>query len=173
MHTHELITGRNSGTGKSYTARQRILAEVDTPNLQTWVIDGNGADLLDIADKVTRYGSMHGGAHSLLFELVGHAYVRAERLAGLDMYGDFEPGHPRHKYDLISLTIDGANTALSPENTQALVRVLQMSRKVGIKVRLTVPEVHWLQHPVIRGVMATADQTECSYDHAKKEFVTS
>lgn len=162
MLKHELILGSATGSGKTYTARQRIEEDMTRTDTQTWVIDG-GAGLLGLANDVTRFATVPDGAHHLLYELLGHAYVRAERLAGLDMYGDFNPGDRRHRYDLLVLTIDDAHDVLSPESNRALVRILQMARNVGIKVRLTVPEFYLLPQGAIRYVMNGASRTKCDW----------
>ncbi|MEU9843165.1 hypothetical protein AB0C69_28530 [Actinomadura sp. NPDC048032] len=162
MPKHELITGP-VGSGKSYAARQRIDEDIKTANTQAWVIDYYGAEHLGVIDDVTRYAAGPDGAKSMLFEVLGHAYLRAERLAGLDIY-EFNKDDQRHGYDLIALTIDSAEALLrSADCTRAMVRILQMARKTGVKVRMVAPDLHMLGNGVIVHTMNGAIRTECDY----------
>ena len=162
MRKHELITGP-MGSGKSRTARERIEEDIKRAGTQAWVIDYPGTSHVTLVDDVTRYAAGPDGARSALFEVLGHAYLRAERLAGLDIY-EFTPGDRRHGYDVIALTVDSADELLrSRECRRAMARLLQMAKKTGVMVRLVASDLHRLDHSVIREVMNGATRTECDF----------
>lgn len=144
---HTLISG-STDSGKSRTVDQLLIEERHSGVITSQVIDPQGGQSLpDWQNQVDRYARNIAEARELLTDAKARMYARNALLAAVEWtdgmgrarmgVGQFTPGDPRHGLNLLSITIDEAQTVLAdPICRQLVEEMIAMSRKCGIKFRL-------------------------------------